>query len=154
MGDRLARVRRTVVAIATAALLIVTGAGAAPRGDHALLALNILPPGQGANTPDLTSQVSMYDGLTPLQGHVTANDLARFYKPATLGLGGAKAKQVVRPKSGLTIYRDSFGVPHVYGTTRAITEFGAGWVTAEDRGLYLQPPPGPPRTSAPAVPGP
>ena len=37
-----------------------------------------------------------------------------------------------------TIYRDSFGVPHVYGTTRANTEFGAGWVTAEDRGLYLQ----------------
>jgi acyl-homoserine lactone acylase PvdQ len=146
-------VRLTVVAIAVTALLLVTGAGAAPRGDHALLALNILPPGQGANTPDLTSQIPMYDGLTPLQGNVTAKDLAQYYKPATLGLGGAKARQVVRPKSGLTIYRDSFGVPHVYGTTRANTEFGAGWVTAEDRGLYLQLLRGPARISALDVPG-
>ena len=145
--------RRTVVAIATAALLVVAGAGAAPSGDHALLALNILPPGQGANTPDLTSQISMYDGLTPLQGNVTAKDLTLYYKQETLGLGGAKAKQVVRPKSGLTIYRDSFGVPHVYGTTRANTEFGAGWVTAEDRGLYLQLLRGPARISALDVPG-
>jgi acyl-homoserine lactone acylase PvdQ len=133
---------------------VVTGAGAAaPRGDHALLALNILPPGQGANTPDLTSQISMYDGLTPLQGNVTATDLGRYYKQETLGLGGAKPRQVVRPKSGLTIYRDSFGVPHVYGTTRANTEFGAGWVTAEDRGLYLQLLRGPARISALDVPG-
>jgi acyl-homoserine lactone acylase PvdQ len=95
----------------------------------------------------------MYDGLTPLQGNVTAKDLAQYYKPATLGLGGAKARQVVRPKSGLTIYRDSFGVPHVYGTTRANTEFGAGWVTAEDRGLYLQLLRGPARISALDVPG-
>jgi hypothetical protein len=59
MGDRVARARLT----------------AAPQGDHALLTLNILPPGQGANTPDLTSQISMYDGPTPLQGNVTARDL-------------------------------------------------------------------------------
>jgi acyl-homoserine lactone acylase PvdQ len=146
-------VRRTVVAIATVALLVVTGAGAAPRGDHALVALNILPPGQGANTPDLTSQISMYDGLTPLQGNVSGSDLRRYYKSETLGLGGLKPRQVVRPKSGLTIYRDSFGVPHVYGTTRANTEFGAGWVTAEDRGLYLQLLRGPARISALDVPG-
>src|SRR3977135_638036 len=153
MRDRLARVRRTVIAIASTALLVVTGAGAAPPGDHALLALNILPPGQGANTPDLTSQISMYDGLTPLQGNVTAKDLGQYYKQEPLGLGGAKPRQVVRPKSGLTIYRDAAGVPHVYGTTRANTEFGAGWVTAEDRGLYLQLLRGPARLSALDVPG-
>ena len=34
--------------------------------------------------------------------------------------------------------RDRWGVPHVYGRTRADVEFGAGWVTAEDRGLLLQ----------------
>src|SRR5205807_3715386 len=73
IGDRLARVRRTVVAIATAALLVVAAAGAAPSRDHALLALDILPPGQGSDNPALTSQIAMYDGLTPLQGNVTAN---------------------------------------------------------------------------------
>ena len=145
--------RRTVVAIGLAALLVVGGAGAASQRDHALLALNILPPGEGANIPELTSQIAMYDGLTPLQGNVTANDLRRYYKPETLGLGGTKAMHVERPKSGLTIYRDSFDVPHVYGTTRASTEFGAGWVTAEDRGLDLQLLRGPARIAALDVPG-
>jgi acyl-homoserine lactone acylase PvdQ len=146
-------VRRTVVAIATAALLVVAAAGAAPKGDRALLALNILPPGEGANLPELTSQIAMYDGLTPLQGNVTANDLTRYYKRETLGLGGVKQTRVERPKNGLTIYRDSFDVPHVYGTTRANTEFGAGWVTAEDRGLDLQLLRGPARLAALDVPG-
>ena len=145
--------RRTVVAIATAALLVVAGAGAAAPADHALLALNILPPGEGANNPDLTSQISMYDGLTPLQGNVTAKDLPQYYKQEPLGLGGAKPRSTVRPKSGVTIYRDAFDVPHVYGTTRANTEFGAGWVTAEDRGLDLQLLRGPARLSALDVPG-
>ena len=53
----------------------------------------------------------------------------------------------------MTIYRDSFGVPHVYGKTRADTEFGAGWATAEDRGLYLQLLRGAARISALDVPG-
>jgi acyl-homoserine lactone acylase PvdQ len=146
-------VRRTVVAIATAALLAVAAAGAAPQPDHALLARNILPPGEGANLPDLTSQIAMYDGLTPLQGNVTAQDLTKYYKPETLGLGGAKPTRVERPKSGVTIDRDAFDVPHVYGTTRANTEFGAGWATAEDRGLDLQLLRGPARIAALDVPG-
>jgi hypothetical protein len=114
---------------------IALGAAAAAPGDHALLALNILPPGEGQNLPELTSQIPLYDGLTPLRGNVTTSDLTRFYKPETLGLGGAKAVRVERPRAGVTIYRDAQDVPHVYGKTRADTEFGAGWVTAEDRGL-------------------
>ena len=123
-----------VLTLATAA----AAAGAAPRGDHALLALNVLPPGQGANAPELTSQIALYDGLTPLRGKVTAGDLTRFYKAERLGLAGERPTSTARPKRGVTIYRDRFGVPHVNGTTRANTEFGAGWATAEDRGLYLQ----------------
>ncbi len=132
---------------------MVGAAGAAPPADHALLALNILPPGEGANNPDLTSQIAMYDGLTPLQGNVTAKDLTQYYKPETLGLGGAKPTRVERPKAGVTIDRDSFDVPHIYGTTRANTEFGAGWATAEDRGIDLQLLRGPARISALDVPG-
>ncbi len=145
---------RRALSLAALAVMIVAGASAAAStGDHALLALNILPPGQGANTPELTNQIAMYDGLTPLQGNVTAGDLTKFYKPETLGLAGAKATHVVKPKAGVTIYRDSFGVPHVYGKTRANTEFGAGWATAEDRGLYLQLLRGAARISALDVPG-
>src|SRR5689334_8669445 len=143
----------TVVAIGVAFVLAAGAAGAAPRGDHALLALNILPPGEGASLPDLTSQESMYDGLTPLRGSVSAADLTRFYKPETLGLGGAKPVRVEHPRAGVTIDRDRFDVPHVYGRTRADTEFGAGWATAEDRGLYLQLLRGPARIAALDVPG-
>lgn len=153
--------RRTVsstVAPALVAAALLVGAPAAspaagPGGDHALLALNVLPPGQGANTPDLTSQIAMYDGLTPLRGTVTAADLSRFFKPETLGLGGAKPRSVTRPRAGVTIDRDALGVPHVYGRTRADTEFGAGWATAEDRGLFLQLLRGPARIAALDVPG-
>ncbi len=145
---------RRALPLAVLAAVVLTGASAAaPGGDHALLALDVLPPGQGANTPELTSQIALYDGLTPLEGNVTAHDLSQFFKPEPLGLGGAKPTSVLRPKAGLTIYRDSFGVPHVYGSTRANTEFGAGWVTAEDRGLYLQLLRGAARISALDVPG-
>ena len=53
----------------------------------------------------------------------------------------------------MTIYRDPYDVPHVYGKTRAATEFGAGWATAEDRGLDLQLLRGPARIAALDVPG-
>lgn len=143
-----------MLAMAVLAGALALGASAAaPPSDHALVALDILPPGQGANQPDLTSQEALYDGLTPLQGNVTAADLKRFYKPETLGLGGVKPVRVERPAPGVTIDRDAFDVPHVYGKTRADTEFGAGWATAEDRGVDLQLLRGPARISALDVPG-
>lgn len=146
--------RWLLVALATVCGSLVLGAAsAAPPPDHALLALNILPPGEGANAPDLTSQLPLYDGLTPLRGDVTGADLTKFYKPETLGLGGVKPTRVERPKAGVTIDRDKWDVPHIYGKTRADTEFGAGWATAEDRGLDLQLLRGPARISALDVPG-
>ncbi len=143
---------RVLLLVSCLATILVGASAASSPVDNALVALNVLPPGQGANQPELTSQISLYDSLTALSGK-PVGDLTRFYKPETLGLGGAKPKQVVRPKSGVTIDRDAYGVPHVYGTTRANTEFGAGWVTAEDRGLYLQLLRGPARLSALDVPG-
>ena len=143
-----------VLAVAAGAGALALGASAAaPPADHALLAVNVLPPGQGPNVPELTSQEPLYDGLTPLQGNVTTADITRFYKPETLGLGGAKVVRTERPAAGVTIYRDAYDVPHVYGKTRADTEFGAGWATAEDRGLDLQLLRGPARISALDVPG-
>jgi acyl-homoserine lactone acylase PvdQ len=138
--------------VAALALGVTSATGVSPP-DRALIALDILPPGQGANVPELTSQIALYDGLTPLGGKVSAADLPRFYKPETLGLGGAKATRVERPRAGVTIDRDSFDVPHIYGTNRANTEYGAGWVTAEDRGLDLQLLRGPARIAALDVPG-
>jgi acyl-homoserine lactone acylase PvdQ len=63
--------------------------------------------------------------------------------------GGA----VVRPRKGLTIRRDRYGVPHVKGKTRSLVMFGAGWATAQDRGLFLETIRGPARIAALDVPG-
>ena len=143
--------------IAVLAGVLALGATAATavgrEPDHALIARDILPPGQGANVPDLTSQLSLYDRLTRIQGGVTAVDLVKLYKPEPLGIGSVKVVRTERPRAGVTIYRDPYDVPHVYGKTRAATEFGAGWATAEDRGLDLQLLRGPARIAALDVPG-
>ena len=143
-----------IAALAGALVLGVASAtGVGTPSDHALLAVDVLPPGQGANVPELTSQIPLYDGLTPLRDSIAAPDLLKYYKPEPLGIGKSKIVRVERPRTGVTIYRDPFDVPHVYGRTRADTEFGAGWATAEDRGLDLQLLRGPARIAALDVPG-
>ena len=141
------------VVVGVLALGATAATGVARPPDHALIARDILPPGQGANVPDLTSQISLYDRLTRIQGGVTAVDLVKLYKPEPLGIGSVKVVRTERPRAGVTIYRDPYDVPHVYGKTRAATEFGAGWATAEDRGLDLQLLRGPARIAALDVPG-
>jgi acyl-homoserine lactone acylase PvdQ len=148
------RVRRVFALAALAVAVLAAGSSAATQpGDRALVALDVLPPGQTSNDPHLRDQIPLYDGLTPLQGKVTTADLRRLYKPEPLGLGAEKPVSTERPRRGVTIERDRFGVPHVVGTSRANTEFGAGWATAEDRGLDLQLLRGPARLAALDVPG-
>jgi acyl-homoserine lactone acylase PvdQ len=133
---------------AVAATLITAASPAAPPRDHAGVALNILPPGEsGTGGVHSTDQAKLYDGLTPLRGNITAKTLRRYFKPETLGPAG-KTKVEQTPRAGLRILRDAWGVAHVYGKTSADVEFGAGWVTAEDRGLILQLIRGPGRIAA------
>ncbi len=135
-------------------LVALTPGGAAPPGDAAH-AWTVLPPGEnGSLTFDRNTndQVKLYDGLTPLRGDVRAGDIARFFKRAPLG-AGSKPVRVERPRKGVTIERDRYGVPHVTGTTEANVAYGAGWATAEDRGLLLNLIRGPARVAALDVPG-
>jgi acyl-homoserine lactone acylase PvdQ len=133
--------RALLLATAAAALAVGTGPGeAAPRIDFADVARNVLPPGQAGDLGigrHSVDQIALYDGLTPLGADVTARDLNRYFKSARFGVEG-RPERTVRPRAGVRIVRDSWGVPHVYGRTRADVEFGAGWVTAQDRGLLLQ----------------
>ena len=62
-----------------------------------------------------------------------------------------REEQTGRP--GLTLIYDDYGVPHVYGKTRADVAFGAGWTTARDRGLLIQLGRGPARVAVADVPG-
>jgi acyl-homoserine lactone acylase PvdQ len=152
-------VRSAVAVLVGASLAFGLGTSdAAPtRSAARTIALDVLPPGEsGAFTlgRHSTDQLRLYDRLTPMFGNVGASDLARTFKPERFGLGGQKPSRVERiPRRGLRIFRDAWDVPHVYGRTRADVEFGAGWVTAEDRGFLIDLLRGPGRISALDVPG-
>ncbi|MEU4800863.1 penicillin acylase family protein [Actinosynnema sp. NPDC023587] len=48
-----------------------------------------------------------------------------------------QVKSMIKPRADVTIICDkALGIPHVYGTTRSGTEFGAGYAVAQDR-LWL-----------------
>ncbi|MSO58055.1 MAG: hypothetical protein EXQ77_03330 [Thermoleophilia bacterium] len=141
------------VLAAAAASLAVAGP---PRTDFAAVSLNILPPGQAggvAFTKNSTDQAALYDRLTPLQDRVSAADLAKTFKAAPLGLGKEQAVKVERPRAGVTITRDRWGVPHIAGKRDVDVAFGAGWATAQDRQLIMELLRGPGRIAALDAPG-
>ena len=143
----------TVVA---ALVLVLAPLEAAPKVDYASAAWSILPPGENGSLAfdrNTTDQAKLYDALTPLLGGVTARDIRRYFKPSPLGIAPTEAQKRERPRPGLTIVRDRFGVAHVTGKTQADVAYGSGWVTAADRGLLLQLIRGPARVAALDVPG-
>ena len=146
-----------VAAVATAALATASVGfavrvqprpGAHPRSalptsptDYANIALDIVPSGEYGSFPapaNAEQQADMYDALTPLTNNVSESQLTQFFKPMGLGndtAGSSTVEQV--PNSGVTIVRDQYDVPHIFGVTRDDVTWGAGWVMAEDRGLLL-----------------
>jgi acyl-homoserine lactone acylase PvdQ len=130
--------------LAPAAALIVSALTLTPTAaakDFAIIARNIVPSGQYGSVPpppQADQQAQMYNALTPLFNHVTNSDLAADYKPDPLLPAGTKGlRHETVPHVGVTLLRDSFDVPHIYGKTRDDVTWGAGWVIAEDRGLLL-----------------
>jgi acyl-homoserine lactone acylase PvdQ len=150
---RLAALAATLVA---ASAVVLAPLEAAPEADYAASVWTILPPGEnGSLTFDKNTrdQAKLYDALTPLFGTVTARDIRRMFKPAPLGAPPASGDKRESPRQGVKITRDAFGVAHVTGKTAADVAYGAGWVTAADRGLLLQLIRGPARVAALDVPG-
>ena len=126
------------VATVVAILLMAVPAGA--RVDYSGQAYDILAPGEFGGLPAnqfSTDQGVLYNDLTPLQGHVTAADLKKYYLSEKFGVQGPVIRSEQTGRPGLRILRDSHDIPHIYGKTRADVMFGSGWVAAEDRGLLL-----------------
>jgi acyl-homoserine lactone acylase PvdQ len=139
----LAALLSIVLAVGAASTAAAEKRASAAAADFANPALNVLPPGQSGSIPpnqNSRDQIPLYDGLTPLFDRVTPADLNRYFKPAIFGLGGQAPTRVENPpdRPGLRIERDSFGVPHIFSTSRDDVMFGAGWVAAEDRGILLE----------------
>jgi acyl-homoserine lactone acylase PvdQ len=113
---------------------------------------NVLPPGENgldnagqlaafqANhsyPPHAADQLHLYADLLYASPTLTHAQIGSYYKDATFGVKPDDVASVEQPRSDVTIVRDNpYGVPHVYGTTRAGVMFGAGYAGAEDR-LFL-----------------
>ena len=113
---------------------------------------NVLPPGEngldtlveifafrgnGAIPPHFADQQPLYEGLVYGSPTLTDEGVGAYFKDATFGVPAGQVASTIEPKSGVTIARDSaYGVPHIYGETRADTMFGAGYAGAADR-LFL-----------------
>jgi acyl-homoserine lactone acylase PvdQ len=113
---------------------------------------NVLPPGEngldnlsqlfsfrGAGTlpPHFADQQPLYENLVYGAPALTDEGVAAYFKDATFGVQPAEVASTIEPRPGATIVRDSaYGIPHIYGDTRADTMFGAGYAGAADR-LFL-----------------
>ena len=114
---------------------------------------NVLPPGTngldnvtqlgayeatGARPAHSSDQLQMYSGLTTAAGAITAQTLPDYFKDATFGVPSGAGASSESPEPGVTIVRDKqYGVPHIYGDTRAALMFGIGYATAEDRLFFI-----------------
>jgi acyl-homoserine lactone acylase PvdQ len=114
---------------------------------------SIIPPGEGTNTTALLAaafessgtrptyddnQKDMYTNLLYAAPGLQAGDVSKYFHDATFGVKPADVMSTESPRADVTIVRDRpFGIPHIYGTTRSGTEFGAGWAAAEDRMFFM-----------------
>src|SRR2546421_3886115 len=112
---------------------------------------NVLPPGSSGldNAPQLAQfeaggrRPSHNDDQRGMYGDqvygtpIDPQGLLRYYKDATFGVKPEDVERVEHPRSDVTIVRDRYGVPHIYGSTRDGTEFGIGYATAEDRLFFI-----------------
>jgi acyl-homoserine lactone acylase PvdQ len=91
----------------------------------------------GTYPPHFADQLPLYAGLLEASPTLTHEQIPSFYKDATFGVKEGDLASSESPRSDVTIERDaSFGVPHIYGSTRGGVMFGAGYAAAADR-LFL-----------------
>ncbi|MCX4749357.1 penicillin acylase family protein [Kitasatospora sp. NBC_01287] len=110
---------------------------------------DILPPGENGNAtladilankvfgtrPAHTEdQLGPYSALSSGYPGLTNDQLSSFFNDASFGVPANQVASSISPRSDVTIVRDkATGVPHVTGTTRYGTEYGAGYAAAQDR---------------------
>jgi len=149
--------RRVVTLAVTISLAVCAGATAAPAPDpfgtnDAGGFRNIAPGGQnghadaaqtaaflgtGALPPHTDDQLAPYTNLISASPTLDPARIGEFFKDATFGVPEGEVEHEYSPRDDVTIQRDrGFGVPHIYGSDRDGTMFGAGYVGSEDR-LFL-----------------
>jgi acyl-homoserine lactone acylase PvdQ len=155
---RLARTRTVIVAVLAA---VGTVAGTSQAATVTPLAVtdfcagqcsDILPPGENGNAtladilanklfgtaPAHTNdQLNTYGNLAGNYQNLTNATIDSYFNDSSFGVPASQVASSIQPRSDVTIVRDkATGVPHITGTTRSGTEFGAGYAAAQDR-LWL-----------------
>ncbi|MEV2253952.1 penicillin acylase family protein [Streptomyces sp. NPDC050147] len=160
MPRRTVRLRTltATAALALAASLLVPQPGAAadeppPATDYCEgQCADVLPPGANGNATlaeilahrvlgtqpkHANDQLGPYDALSSGCPSLTDDKLTEFFNDASFGVPGGQVASVTKPRDDVTITRDKkYGIPHIKGSTRYGTEFGAGFAAGQDR-LWL-----------------
>lgn len=87
--------------------------------------------------PHTDDQLGPYDALLTSYNGLTRDQLGSFFNDSSFGVAPDQVASSISPRPDVTIVRDrALGVPHISGTTREGTEFGAGYAAGQDR-LWL-----------------
>ncbi|MFB7248095.1 penicillin acylase [Streptomyces populi] len=115
---------------------------------------DILPPGENGNATlaqillnqvfgtqpgHAEDQLGLYGNLPSGYSTLTDAKINDFFNDASFGVASGQVESTTKPggRTDVTIVRDKkTGVPHITGTTRYGTEYGAGYAAAQDR-LWL-----------------
>ena len=126
----------------SASLLTSVGLAAPPAVDDHLRAFSIVPPGQEGNVtaaelisgdygPHYSDQLEMYASLVD-DDDVAEDELSKYFHSMQFG-PGAEIEREYSPIEGVTVYRDTLGIPHIYADNLDNATFALGYVSAEDR---------------------
>jgi acyl-homoserine lactone acylase PvdQ len=92
----------------------------------------------GTYPPHFKDQLPLYAGLIYASPTLTREQIPSYFKDATFGVKEGEVASTESPRADVTIQRDSsFGVPHIYGSTRGGVMFGAGYAAAADRLFFI-----------------
>ncbi|NSC20104.1 penicillin acylase family protein [Streptomyces albus subsp. chlorinus] len=111
---------------------------------------DVLPPGEngsataaqiilnkitGAKPKHSDDQLGKYADLVDNYAGLTNGKLSTFFNDASFGVPEGQAESRKNPggRADVTITRDRSGIPHIKGTTRFGTEYGAGYAAGQDR---------------------
>ncbi|MGV9631737.1 penicillin acylase family protein [Streptomyces sp. NPDC003487] len=112
-----------------------------PPGENgnATLAQILLNQAFGTQPSHAEDQLGPYANLAAGYPSLTSDKINTFFEDASFGVPADQVASTLKPagRTDVTIVRDKkTGVPHITGTTRYGTEFGAGYAAAQDR-LWL-----------------
>ncbi|MER5472082.1 penicillin acylase family protein [Streptomyces sp. NPDC002685] len=112
-----------------------------PPGENgnATLAQILLNQAFGTQPSHAEDQLAPYGNLASGYSTLTDTKINDFFNDASFGVASDQVASTTKPggRTDVTIVRDKkTGVPHITGTTRYGTEYGAGFAAAQDR-LWL-----------------